>query len=291
MNDVAQQVVGRMRVGDHHCLSFDTDAEQREVLTSYIRNGLARHEQVIYFAAVDPVTVFDLLRESGLAPARFSESGQLRVMGPREGYLAYLPFDPDVMVAVLRRNAGEALAAGYRALRITGEPSVLRGRPGSDKWTDYERKAADVYGDTPVMGMCQYDRRIFSPAEIAAVEALHTHTVVPDPVYEDARLSIFPTYHPRGFRMVGELDLSQVTAWFDWIHQAGADVEEDLLLNLVELRFVDLAGVRMLAELSDRLAHDGRRLLLQDLRPSQSLVFCPAGCDHLPNLVLTETQR
>ncbi len=288
MNHVVQQTVGQMRAGDHHCLSFDTDAEQREVLGSYIRNGLAHHEQVTYFAADDPLTVLGFLREGGLEPDEYTASGQLRVMAPGEAYLAYRPFDPDAMIEDLKRAVEKAVAAGYQGLRVTGEPRVLRGRPGSDKWPEYEHKTADVFIDAPVLGLCQYDRRVFTPAEIAEVESLHTHTVVPNPLYQDPRLSIFRMFEPPGYRMVGELDIAQVTAWLGWINQAAAGTDDDLLLNLAELRFIDVAGARMLALLSERLAQRGRRLVLHALQPAQCIVFHMAGWDRLPNLVVAE---
>nr|WP_238345705.1 MEDS domain-containing protein [Actinopolymorpha cephalotaxi] len=278
-----------MRAGDHYCLSFDADAEQRDVVTSYVRNGLAHHEQVTYFAASDPVTVLDFLRDSGVEPDRFAASGQLRVMAPQEAFLATRPFDPDAMVEQLRQTADKAFAAGYQGLRVTGEPSVLRGRPGADRWPEYEHKAADDFTDRPVLALCQYDRRVFTPAEIAEVESLHTHTVVPNPLYQDGRLSIFRMFRPPGFRMVGELDIAQVTAWLSWIHRAASGTEDDVLLNLAELRFIDVAGARMLALLSDQLTQHGRRLVLQELQPAQCIVFHLAGWDELPNLVLAET--
>ncbi|MET9022408.1 MEDS domain-containing protein [Actinopolymorpha sp. NPDC004070] len=291
MNDVAQQTVGQMRAGDHHCLSFGTDAEQQEVLTSYIDNGLAHHEQVTYFAADDPVAVLDFLRAGGLEPDRYAAIGQLRVMAPQEAFLAYRPFDPDAMLGELRRAVDMAVAAGYQGLRVTGEPRVLRGRPGSDKWREYEHKVADIFSDRPVLGLCQYDRRVFTPAEISDVESLHTHTVVPDPLYQDPHLSIFPMFQPPGFRMVGELDIAQVAAWLNWISRAAAGTEDDLRLDLADLRFIDVAGARMLALLSDRLAQRGRRLVLQALQPAQCIVFHMAGWDRLPNLILAEAQR
>nr|WP_238345543.1 MEDS domain-containing protein [Actinopolymorpha cephalotaxi] len=278
-----------MQAGDHGCFSFGTEAEQHEVLTSYIYTGLRQHEQVMYFAAGDPASVLDFLRDSALEPDRFVASGQLRVIAPQQGFLAYTPFDPDIMVGQLRRAAARAFDAGYEGLRLTGEGSVLRGQPGSDRWPEYEQKAAEVFAVDPVVGLCQYDRRVFSPAEVAEAESWHARTVGPNPIYQDARLSITRMFEPPGFRMVGELDIAQVVDWLNWISRA-ADIETDLHLNLEELRFIDLAGARMLALLSDRLALHGRRLVLHELEPAQCLVFHLAGWDRLPNLVLSEVQ-
>ncbi|SFH09470.1 anti-anti-sigma factor [Actinopolymorpha cephalotaxi] len=277
-----------MQAGDHGCLSFDTDAEQREVLTSYIHTGLDRHEQVMYFAAGDPTTVLDFLRDSSLEPDSFLASGQFQVMAPEEGFLACTPFDPDIMIGRLRRVAVRAFDAGYQALRLTGEESALRGRPGSERLLEYEQKTAEVFAEGPVLGLCQYDRRVFSPAEISAAESGHTTTVVPDPVYQDARLFITRMFSPPGYRMVGELDIAQVAAWLRWISHAAAGTDTDLHLNLAGLRFIDVAGARMLALLSDRLALRGSRLVLHDLEPAQCIVFHLAGWDRLPNLVMAE---
>ncbi|WP_238341438.1 MEDS domain-containing protein [Actinopolymorpha rutila] len=276
-----------MQAGDHGCLSFDTDAEQREVLTSYIRTGLERHEQVMYFAAGDPTTVLDFLRDRSLEPDRFLASGQFQVIAPQQGFHAFTPFDPDIMVGQLRQAAARAFEAGYRALRLTGEESALRGRPGSERLPEYEQKTVDIFAEGPVLGLCQYDRRIFSPAEMTAAESGHAKSVVPDPVYQDARLFITRMFRPPGYRMVGELDIAQVAAWLAWISRAALGKEDDLHLNLAGLRFIDVAGARMLALLSDKLALRGRRLVLHDLEPAQCIVFHLAGWDRLPNLVMT----
>lgn len=283
-----QQSVGQMLAGDHGCLSFDTEAEQYEVLTSYIRTGLQEHEQVLYFAAGDPASVMDFLRDRALEPDTFVAGGQLRVLPPDRGLLATKPFDPDIMVERLRQATGRALAAGYRGLRLTGEGSVLRGQLGSDRLAEYEDKAADVFAEGRVVGLCQYDRRVFSPAEITAAESAHSRTVVPDPLYRVGRLSITRMFRPPGFRMVGELDSAEVVSWLQWISRAAAKMEADLHLDLAGLSFIDVAGARMLALLSDNLARRSRRLVLHELQPTQCLVFHLAGWDRLPNLVLPE---
>jgi hypothetical protein len=41
---------GRIRAGDHLCLPFAGEAEQREVVSAYISDGLRRGERVLYFA-------------------------------------------------------------------------------------------------------------------------------------------------------------------------------------------------------------------------------------------------
>jgi anti-anti-sigma factor len=283
-----QQPVDQMQAGDHGWLSFDTDAEQHEVLSSYVHTGLRQHEQIMYFAAGDPSSVLDFLRDSSLDPDKFVASGQLHVIAPQQGFLAHLPFDPDIMVAHLRRAAAGALEAGYEGLRLTGEEHALRGRPGSDRLPEYETKVADVFSVAPVLGLCQYDRRVFSPDELAAAESGHTRTVVPSPVYQDAQLSVTRMFQPPGYRLVGELDIAQVAAWLNWIGRVTAHTEADLHLNLAGLRFIDVVGARMLALLSDRLALGGRQLVLHDLQPAQCIVFHLAGWDRLPSLILAE---
>jgi hypothetical protein len=42
--------VRKVKLGDHLCLPFASDEERREVLTSYIVDGLSRGERVIYYA-------------------------------------------------------------------------------------------------------------------------------------------------------------------------------------------------------------------------------------------------
>src|SRR5450756_2608723 len=56
-----------LQPGDHLCYIYDTEEEHRELLTPYLKNGLDKHEKVIYIVdARTAETVLDYLRDAGV---------------------------------------------------------------------------------------------------------------------------------------------------------------------------------------------------------------------------------
>jgi anti-anti-sigma factor len=71
------------------------------------------------------------------------------------------------------------------------------------------------------------------------------------------------TLHPRG-----EVDMATVAA-FERALERGLDTDHDLVVDLSELTFIDVAGLRVLAVAADRVGRTGRRLHLA--RPNRNL--------------------
>lgn len=280
--------VGSARAGDHCCLSFDSDAEQRDVVAAYVRDGLEQHDKVVYFAAGEPTTVLGFLAEGGIEPGPCLESGQLRVLSPLEGFFAHGAFDPDVMVSALRKMATEALDEGYHTFRATGEASAVRTWPCFERLLEYERKVDVVYADRNTVGLCQYDRRMFSAAELRAAEDAHSVHVGPDPIYRDSLLSITRTYDPPGLRIVGEIDSSRGHIWRDALAAEAEATGDDVHLDVSGLRFVDVGGARLLARTADELGRRRCRLLLHRISEEPRRLLRLTGWEQLPALVVEE---
>jgi hypothetical protein len=106
--------VGALRSGDHACLSFASDDQQREAVTRFVARGLAEREKVHCFVDADPAAAPEFLQAGGIAAGDALDQGQLVVLSAEEAYLPGGSFDPEAMI---ERNAmawQSALGVGAR---------------------------------------------------------------------------------------------------------------------------------------------------------------------------------
>jgi anti-anti-sigma factor len=103
------------------------------------------------------------------------------------------------------------------------------------------------------------------------------------------------TERPRGFRVAGEIDMSNEGALSRLLAREAAD-GGDITLDLSELAFIDSSGVRALLQAARNLAGRGR-LVLTGMRPAVRRMFDLMGVGRAPGVVLgdavavTETSR
>jgi len=179
--------IGDIESGHHVCCIYETEEEHRAVVVPFLRQGLERGEKVLYIVdARDAEIILDYLREDGLDPDPYLESGQLSVLTAQEVYLKDGVFDPDAMIALLRAETDQALAEGYATLRVTGEMSwALRGLPGSERLIEYEAKLNQFFPGSKCLAICQYDRRAFSASLLLDVLTTHPIAVVGTSVHDN----------------------------------------------------------------------------------------------------------
>jgi hypothetical protein len=75
--------IRHIRLGDHLCLPFASDMEQREVVSAYIADGLTRGERVLYYSnRTAPDAIDAWLHPRGIDGALAIARGQLEVRHP-----------------------------------------------------------------------------------------------------------------------------------------------------------------------------------------------------------------
>jgi anti-anti-sigma factor len=85
-------------------------------------------------------------------------------------------------------------------------------------------------------------------------------------------LEIEDVQEPRGFRLAGEIDLSNAHTLSERLMPATED-GGDLTLDLSELRFIDSSGIRVLVQAFQTLETKGARLILRSPLPPVRDVF------------------
>jgi anti-anti-sigma regulatory factor len=271
-NAISRSHAGRIRPGDHLCLPFTSEAEQREVVSAYIADGLRRGERVLYFAdRTDPDAIGAWLGPHSVDGALAIARGQLDVRPAGNG-----AFDPAEVVVGIRDAVREARAAGFQGLRLTGEMSwALRDGPDHVGLHEYESGVASTVVDAgDLAAVCQYDERIFAGADLPSLLAHHAGRLRVDPLHDDRRLRIAPTYSPRGLRIGGVVDDSTAAPLADALARAAAwPVGEPwFVLDLGELDFIDVAGIRMLVRFAESIAPD-RQVRASGMPPTMRRVL------------------
>ena len=274
---MAGRHVRQVRLGDHLCLPFTNDDEQREIVTAYIADGLRQGERVLYFAdRTDPSAIDGWLSRSGVDVALAVARGQLTVRSAHGEQ-----FDAATVVTGIHGEMRQARQDGYQGLRLTGEMSWALGSPGLPEYESGIAATVSTAGD--VAAICQYDERLFDSDAVSGLVAFHTNVVRIDPLHDGRRLRVVPTFNPRGLKVIGTVDDGTVAGLVQALNEAVRWPEPVLHLDLAELEFIDVAGIRAIVLLAGRLDAE-RKLQINHLTPTLRKVMTIVGWDTSPGL-------
>nr|WP_239091696.1 MEDS domain-containing protein [Streptomyces sp. SID14478] len=260
---------------------FDEDAVRQKIIGTYLSAGLRRGEHLTYFADRRSVPdVLAWLEEAGLPATAAADRGQLSVATAQEGYLTAGRFDPDAGVEQMHRRVRSALAAGFSGLRVSGEMSwALDATHGVELLEEYEAKVNAVFAGQRASAICQYDTHRFPPERLDHLDHRHPGRVELEPLHDSSSLRLVPAFRAGQpcLRVEGEIDVHTshaLAAALQTLDRRPGDVWVDMS----RLEFIDLAGMRTLAQAADGLGQ-GRRLRVVELAPTLCEVIRVAGWD------------
>ncbi|MDN3024197.1 MEDS domain-containing protein [Streptomyces sp. S.PB5] len=281
----AVTTVGRMRHGDHLLLGYDTDEERETVLAAFLLDGLAcGHRGLLLPPADIPAGVaLSFLEEHGCRVDEEVATGRLLV----DPHLA-APDGLWDLDEVIRRETRRAVADGFLGLRVCTEILRARGGRGLKTLHDSELLLDPVFSALPVLGICQYDSRVFDESELAPLTGLHHGRVGADHVWRDDLLSITRTFAPPGLALAGEVDDTNVTAVARALHAERNRPANGVhtRLDLRELHFIDVGALRLLVFSALARSGAGGTLVLSGVAPHIQRVMRVTGWDRVPGLRL-----
>lgn len=157
---------------------YETREEQLSAALPFISHGLAEGQKCIYIADDNTAgQVLAAMTEQGIDVQAARDSGALVVADKKAAYLKQGYFDPDWMIGFLKNAVAEAQAAGFKALRVTGEMTWALGHvPGTERLIEYENALNRFLPEHDCLAICQYNRCRF-PAEIIR-DIIYTHPLV-----------------------------------------------------------------------------------------------------------------
>jgi len=186
-NSELEQRLWRLQAGDHLCCLYESEEEHRALLSPFIRQGLERHEKVLYIVDDHAAAqILAYLSVDGVGVKQYLQRGQLSVLSSDESYVQGGVFEPERMMALLRSETDRAAAEGYIALRVSGEMSwALKGLPGSERVVEYEARLNTFFPGSKCLAISQYDRRRFDPGVLLDILATHPLAVIGTEVYDN----------------------------------------------------------------------------------------------------------
>ncbi|GGM08307.1 hypothetical protein GCM10010129_60270 [Streptomyces fumigatiscleroticus] len=284
-----QKTVGQMRHGDHLLLGYDTDEQRESVLAVFLIDGLASGHRGLLMPPADmPAAVaLSFLEAYGCSVDKEIAAGRLCVDPHLAGPEGLWDLDETI-----RRETGRAVDDGFLGLRVCTE--ILRDRAGRGLKTlhDSELLLDPVFASLPVLGICQYDRRIFHEAELTPLDELHHGRVGADDVWHDDLLTISRTFAPPGLALAGEIDDTNVTALARALHIESGRARTRgangirTHLDLCGLAFIDVSALRLLVFTALELHGSGGALVLAGVAPHVQRVMRVTGWDRVPGLRL-----
>ncbi|WP_307128808.1 MEDS domain-containing protein [Streptomyces sp. B1I3] len=235
--------------GCHTSVVFSDDRQWAGHLGAFVRSGLAKGQQVQYFAdTTPPERVLRALTDAGIDAAGAVTSGQLSVSVAAQTYLAGSGFDPDTMIGLWHDAVEGAWASGYRGVRTIGEMSWgARDVTGADRLLEYElRIHHEVLERLPLTAWCFYDRRLMADEYVGVMASAHlTHRGEP---HVAPRLRVAPLADRPGLLMSGSAgyDTRDAVAAAAAVISSGTASRTDL--DLAALRHLDAASLAVLTE-------------------------------------------
>lgn len=280
----AERPVGELRPGDHAWLAFASGEERERVVGTFVSDGLATEEKVVYVSDSDPGGLPGVRSAAGADPSAYLRTGQLCVLPRERACLTRGRFDPDRLLSALDAEVSRAFDQGFRAVRITTDFSWAL-REISDRTLVLgceDQFGAAVAPSTMAMAICQVDRHACPQDELIALRNTHEVLVEVNPEYDDGVLRLVRTFEPHGLRVEGELDAARHTVFAETLSAVTAP-RRPVHLDLSRLRFIDLAALNLLVHFAIRLPR-GTSLVLDHLPPDVESVIEMVGWYRLPGL-------
>jgi signal transduction histidine kinase len=166
---------------DHACTLYDQREEEVAIAVSYLRAGLERGELCVCVVDDGGPSILGALTSQGLDVDAATRAGRLALLEKplSQGLM------PQDMLGWIDRHAGEARGAGFAGFRFVGEMSWALGDPASlGALAEFEARLNlnKVWTRHACIGLCQFDRRRFSPETLREMLIVHPLVIVGDRV-------------------------------------------------------------------------------------------------------------
>ncbi len=258
------------RAPGHQLVVPVSDEQLREQCSAFVAGGLASGEQVSYFDDGSAGAVLERLTDDGIDTDGPIRSGQLQIVPP-EVTRSALEASPEQLGGILHGAVDDALARGWRGLRLTGDLVHGLDRPGGTLLPEVDGVVDALARERPARVLCVYDQARFPAWLIDRMRSLHSDEIPDGSVYDDALLRIT---RGRGgvARLAGEIDHSNRQQVRRVLEPMQAETlrtapgRVDLVLDLTSLRFCDVATAVSVVHAAEELP-SSHRLVLAGVRP------------------------
>ncbi|HKZ94548.1 MAG TPA: MEDS domain-containing protein [Candidatus Bathyarchaeia archaeon] len=150
-------LVPQLKPTDHAIMFYEYPEDKYRVLFDYLKAGLDSQEAVAYVAGIDetPSQVRNLMQKRGIDADLCEKKGMLQIMSYKDWYLIGGEFNVQRTIALWARLLGDALADGFKGLRVAGDTTWFFKCDMKEKLLEYENSLHRVL-DVPLIAICAY---------------------------------------------------------------------------------------------------------------------------------------
>lgn len=164
------RVLKSLRPRDHAILVYDSADVKREALFTYLRFGLERGEAAKYVCSEEtPSEIRKAMRSFGVNVEEYEKTGALDILYYTSIYIKDGKFAIDDVMNSWGNYYREAMAMGFKGLRVTGEMSCFIEHRLVRELVEYERTLHTSL-DIPMTAICAYSSealgRIDNPIDV-----------------------------------------------------------------------------------------------------------------------------
>jgi anti-anti-sigma factor len=253
----------------HVLLLFHDEAHRQARVASWVQQGLARGEKILYSSVPDdPLVPALALRTGDAQPVR------------REGQISVVPSEdvfPEGRQSELIRSA---LDEGYSAVRLTARADAGLSDMSLDEYRVVDELTDELCTSLPVTALCQLDAASASAATLSAVIGMHSGVI------EDIQMRV----RRRGHRLdlSGEVDSSSAGVLVEALRSAcRLETGRGTVIDLSELTFIDASGCRALAVGTEEHRRTGGSVTIRGASGHIQKVLSLLGVDRLAEMALS----
>lgn len=253
--------------GDHAAWAVDGEEAERVTVARWTQEGVARGEKVLVVGARGVTSSADV--EQRLPEDVSFGRTQVEVRDLDETYELVRLGRLHEQADLFRQEASRALADGYTGLRVWADVTPLTAdERGRELYLDYESVVEQVFRDRPVTGVCALD--VGAGSELWDLVASR-HRV--RGVSARGRFPLAVTVYDGVVHVVGEARFGALDELRGALLSAGRSTEGALVLDLEELRFLDVAGARAVAAFVADQRRRGRVVTVVNAAPMAARIL------------------
>jgi signal transduction histidine kinase len=169
--------IERLGPADHVCTLYDRREEEVAIAVPYLRTGLDRGELCVCVVEDGGASILGALASDGVDVDAAMREGRLAIL---EKPLSQ-GLKPQQMLGWIDQHAGSARGAGFAGFRIVGEMSWALGDPANlTALAEFEARLNlnQVWTRHACVGLCQFDRTLFSPETLREMLIVHPLVIV-----------------------------------------------------------------------------------------------------------------
>ncbi|MCW4033137.1 MAG: MEDS domain-containing protein [Candidatus Bathyarchaeota archaeon] len=152
--------VRKMKARDHVILFYTNRKDKQNVLFTFLKTGLDIGEASIYIAGDESTQeIREAMKDFELDVEGYERTHALNIVDYKNWYIIKGKFDISKTISLWKKSLDEAIAKGFKGLRVAGEMACFFKHDMIKELIEYERALHRVL-EIPLAAICAYDDNV-----------------------------------------------------------------------------------------------------------------------------------